>query len=173
MCECRHCGRTFHPPQLKIHHKSCTASKPARRVGRVGRLDAAPASPPPATRAAARKKSPPPPLEPLERRSAERRSAAESRLDASASTPPVAGEDVPPWRKKRASDVLRESAPARLLSQRAPRSASPPPPSGPAPRPDGAGRVEALERRAADLERVVRSALAELRDLRGDIAALR
>lgn len=38
MAECEHCGRTFLPEKLAIHHKSCSASTPARRVGQVGQI---------------------------------------------------------------------------------------------------------------------------------------
>ena len=32
LCECEHCGRTFLEDKLAIHHKSCSAESPARRV---------------------------------------------------------------------------------------------------------------------------------------------
>lgn len=37
---CEHCGRTFLPEKLKIHNKSCTAEKPARRVDQSVRKSA-------------------------------------------------------------------------------------------------------------------------------------
>jgi hypothetical protein len=36
LMRCENCGRTFLPDRLAIHHKSCTAANPARRVGEKG-----------------------------------------------------------------------------------------------------------------------------------------
>jgi hypothetical protein len=159
MESCPHCGRTFANDRLAIHAKSCTAGNPARRVAR-----AAPAARPPAlapARAPARASA----IPPVEMRREMRRSLDSAR---SASTS-VLGESPRP---RRADDVLRESAPARL-----PRAASPPPPAGPPPgradADDRAARLADLEDRAANLERVVRSALLDLRDIRAELATLR